>query len=322
MSVIKINKWSIILLFIIGISRISFAQNIQVSSKIDTNLITIGDQFKLTLNLTKQVSQNVNFPMLLDTIITEIEIVEEKELDTINTFGENISLQKEYILTSFDSGIYALPPFNFTLDSLDTIPTQEQIFVQVLTLKVDTTQQKIADIKEPFQAPMTFMEFINEYYPYILGGVILIALIILALWYYRKLKRAEPIEKPRIEKPKEPAHIVAYRDLKVLKEKKLWQNSHTKDYYVELTDILRRYLYNRFDIYAPELTSDEILQELNNIVEISEELKNKTRVLLTTADFVKFAKASPLPNEHDASMKTTYTFVEQTMKRETEVQNN
>jgi len=303
-----------ILLYLSFISVVSFAQQIEVSSKIDTNLITIGDQFTLTLDLKKPINEDVSFPMLLDTISKEIEIVEEKPVDTLGISNDIISLQKKYTLTSFDSGMYVLPQFNFTINATDTdtVVTQETILLQVLTMQVDTTQQKIADIKEPFEAPMTFMEFLDEYYMYILGTLILIALIILGLWYRKKLKNAEPKEKPKVEKPKEPAHLIALRDLEALKEQKLWQNNRVKEYYVELTDILRKYLFNRFDVYAMEMTSDEILAAVTQISEVNEELKNKTRQFLTIADFVKFAKANPLPNDHDTSMKTVYTFVEET----------
>jgi len=303
-----------ILLYLSFISVVSFAQQVEVSSKIDTNLITIGDQFTLTLNLKKPVNEDVSFPILLDTISKEIEIVEEKPVDTLSISNDIISLQKKYTLTSFDSGMYVLPQFNFTINTsdTDTVTTQETILLQVLTLKVDTTQHKIADIKEPFEAPMTFMEFLDEYYIYILSAIILIALIILGIWYRKKLKNAEPKEKPKVEKPKEPAHIIALRDLEALKEQKLWQSNMVKEYYVELTDILRKYLFNRFDVYAMEMTSDEILAAISQLPEVKEELKNKTRQFLTIADFVKFAKANPLPNDHDTSFKTVYTFVEET----------
>ena len=303
-----------ILLYLSFISVVSFAQQIEISSKVDTNLITIGDQFTLTLDLKKPVNEDVSFPMLLDTISKEIEIVKEMPVDTINVANNIISLQKKYILTSFDSGMFVLPQFNFTVNNTDTdtIATQETNLLQVLTLKVDTTQHKIADIKQPFEAPMTFREFLDEYYMYIIGAIFLIALIILGLWYRKKLKNAEPKAKPKVEKPKEPAHIIALRNLEALKEQKLWQSNRVKEYYVELTDILRKYLYNRFDVYAMEMTSDEILTAVTQISEVNEELKNKTRQFLTIADFVKFAKANPLPNDHDTSMKTVYAFIEET----------
>jgi len=315
----KKMKFKILLVFTL-LSVISFSQKIEITSKIDTNLITIGDQFTLTLGLIKPLDKNISFPILLDTISKEIEIVEEKPIDTLSILDNIISLQKKYTLTSFDSGMFVLPQFNFTINETDTdtIVTQETILLQVLTLKIDTTQHKIADIKQPFKAPMTFMEFLDEYYIYILIALILIALIILGLWYRRKLKNAIPTEKPKTVKPTEPAHIIALRDLEQLKEQKLWQNNKVKEYYVKLTDILRKYLFNRFDIYAMEMTSDEILTSISQLTEVNDELKNKIRQFLIIADFVKFAKANPLPNDHDTSMKTAFTFVEETKQKATE----
>ena len=288
------------------------AQQISVNATIDTNAIVIGDQIKLKLELQKPENAQVLFPQINDTIIKEIEIVEEFPVDTVKQENGAISLSKTYTITSFDSGFYQIPPLAFTIVSADsdTIATNP-VPLAVYTVKVDTSAHKIADIKAPYEAPLTFSEFWHEYFIYILSALFIIILLIAVYWYYRKTRKTENgiIEK---QKPREPAHIIAIRRLNQLKDKKLWQNNKVKEYYSELTDIIREYMIYRFGIDALEMTSSEILQELKQLPEVNDEMYNKMRYLLTTADFVKFAKAKPLPDEHDTCMKNAIFFVENT----------
>ena len=135
----------LLLLFVFAFS--GYSQKTEVKAKLDTNKITIGDQFHLTMVLSKPIDANVFFPFLQDTIITEIEIIDSKEIDTISINKNNITLQKTYTLTSFDSGAYIIEPFAFLVDSIDTIFTEKKLFIMVNTMQVDTTKKEIADIK-------------------------------------------------------------------------------------------------------------------------------------------------------------------------------
>ena len=160
---------------------------------------------------------------------------------------------------------------------------------------------------------MTFREFIQEYWPYIAIGLFVILALVLLFIFRDKLK-PKKTEKPKPKKPTEPGYVVALRELERLKEQKLWQNNNVKGYYIELTDIIRSYLYNQFDIYSLEMTTSETIDEVDNIYIINDELKSKLLQVLSLADFVKFAKAQPLPDEHDLSFKNALSFVEETKK--------
>jgi len=290
-----------------------FSQNISVEAKLDTNQILIGDQFQLTMELTKPKDANVFFPFLQDTIITEIEIISSSKIDTISTTETSVTLQKKLTLTSFDSGAYIIDSLAFLVDSIDTIFAEKKLFIMVNTMQVDTTKKAIADIKAPFEAPMTFREFIEEYWIYIAIGLFFILALVLLFIYRDKLK-PKKTEKPKPAKPTEPGYIIALKELENLKEKKLWQNNKVKAYYIELTDILRTYLYNQFDIYSLEKTTSETIAEIEKINIITDELRSSILQILSLADFVKFAKAQPLPDEHNLSLKNAIYFVEETKK--------
>jgi len=143
-----------------------------------------------------------------------------------------------------------------------------------------------------------------------LWGLLAILIIATAIYLYYRIKNKKPII-PIPEKPQDPPYVIALRELNLLKDKKLWQKQQYKQYYSELTDILRIYLEKQFQIPAMESLSYEIIQYLKEKM-FNEDLIKNMQALLTTADFVKFAKATPLPDENDWHWKNAIAFVEQT----------
>ena len=110
------------------------------------------------------------------------------------------------------------------------------------------------------------------------------------------------------------------RELEALKEKKLWQSDQIKQYYSELTDILRTYLENRYRISAMEQTTYEIISLMKQQNLTEQEQLNLLSYVLEYGDFAKFAKYKPLPDENDKSMKNAFSFVEQTKLLEKSVE--
>jgi hypothetical protein len=70
-----------------------------------------------------------------------------------------------------------------------------------------------------------------------------------------------------------------------------------------------------------ESITPELIQHLKNR-DFNDELVRNMQSLLTTADFVKFAKATPLPDENDWHWKNAVHFVEQTKPAPAETSNS
>jgi hypothetical protein len=303
------------ILIVFLISGISYAQELSVSSRLDTNIILIGDQVKLSLEINKPTNLQVDFPFLSDTVMENIEILDESPIDTVSSSGTQTVLKKEYVLTSFDSSIYMLPsfPFVYHLDTLKDTVWTNPLILGVQTMQVDTTQMAIYDIKDPYESPWSLIEFLNTYFWHafiissIIAFVVLIIFVIVPLLLRKKIK--DPII---ASKPLEPAHVIALRELDHLKEEKLWQNNKIKQYHSRLSEIIRTYMEHRFEIMAMEQTSFEILDAYSKQGKVETKNYETLQQILTLADFVKFAKYSPLPNENDLSMKNAYYFVNET----------
>ncbi|MEO6883872.1 MAG: hypothetical protein ABI199_07590 [Bacteroidia bacterium] len=297
------------------------AQNVSVSAKLDSNVIKIGEQTQLQLSVNYRLDKGkvkITFPQVGDTLTGKVQVVRKSKIDTIipdssDPYG---FIQRETLtITSFDSGYYAIPPFKFIINGdTSNIQQTEALLLQVETVPVDTTKA-IKDIKAPMSVPFNIKEII----PYLIYGVVALAIIILLIWLIKRSLKKKPIviEKP---KPKIPPHLIAIEQLEKIKQEKIWQQGNLKLYYSSISDTIREYINNRFNVNAQEQTTDEIIYNLRNNVEIQSADKTKLKQLLRLADLVKFAKEQPIENENEQSMTQAFEFVRATILEEQKVE--
>jgi hypothetical protein len=91
-----------------------------------------------------------------------------------------------------------------------------------------------------------------------------------------------------------------------------------KEYYFRLSDIVRRYLENRFSYRAPEMTTEEFLSAIKDSKEFSNELRGLLKEFLSHCDMVKFAKYGPTPIEILDSFKAAENLIDRTKLTEEE----
>lgn len=311
----KLRIRNILLLVLFSGSIFSLnAQQVTVKASIDSTHILIGDQLKLLLEIEKPKGIDVVFPMVPDSFSTGIEVVERSKVDTLALDNkEREKLVQQLLITSFDSGMHQIPPFYFKMKDgkmLDSAATRALAF-QVHGMKIDTTKGP-ADIKMVYGAPVT----LKEASPYILGIILAAAIIFFIFYYIRWKKKNVPLfAKP--EKPAEPAHVIALRELDRIKAQKLWQQEKIKQYYSEVSDTIRTYIENRFNIPAMEQTSSETIGIFRQEKDLADSTSlDQLQHILSLADLVKFAKYNPLPDDNNLTLMNAYFFVNQTKKEE------
>jgi len=290
------------------------AQRVKATASLDSTKILIGDQVKLFLEVDHPKDMEVQFPAVPDTIVDLIEVISRSGIDTFEMDDEKLMKQiRSYTITCFDSGSYRIPPYWFKVSvdgEIDSVPSNG-VTLDVFTMQIDTTKGP-TDIKMPYGAPLT----LKEVSPYILGVILIGAIIFFLLYSIKRKKNNKPIF-ARPQKPKEPAHVIALRELDRIKSEKVWQKGKTKQYYSELTDTLREYIEDRFGIRAMEQTTDETVESFR--VQkglINEKHFTNLTQLLQLADLVKFAKYQPLPDDDNMSLVNAYFFVNDTKKDE------
>lgn len=277
---------------------------------LDTSSIRIGEQVQLRLHATLPKSAAIYWPAIPDTLSASVEVASKSPLDTNATSRkEFVNYSQTIFITSFDTGFHYVPPFtilySYSGDTSRHELLSEGVYLKVRTVEVDTTQA-IRDIRGPIQAPISFAELA----PY-LGGIALLGIIISLVWYYFWRKRMNKPLFPVLSRQQGPPWQIALQNLDLLEDKKLWQNGKIKEYYSELTDILRHYLHQQHNIDAMEMITSEILAAYD-----SSGIQPDSRLLLANvlvqADYVKFAKAIPLRNENEQSLAFARQLIENT----------
>lgn len=309
MKKLFLRNISFFFLFCCCVVRVQ-AQNVQVEAKLQQYTIRIGDQTKFFLTVHQPVGQRVNFPKITDSIAGKVVIVSTGKLDTV--FDQNdrkfATVTQSYVITGFDAGTYTIPPQSF--GSAAGALKSNEVTLQVQTVKVDTTKA-IYDIKQPLKVTYTFLDWVQDNWYWIVIPLLLIFGGI-ALYYYLTKRPKKEVE-VKVVAPVIPAHVTAIRKLEELKNKKLWQQSETKQYYVELSDILREYLENRYSVKTHEKTTEEIFVSLS-AKQINTDDKKLLKQILVLADLVKFAKEKPLPAENEQSLESAVIFVSKTQQ--------
>lgn len=212
------------------------------------------------------------------------------------------------IIARYDSASAVLPGLTY----LSSVPGDTALH-PVSTNTVSLTVQRVPvdsagqarDLKPVMSIPYTLAEILL-----FIGILLLVAGGAYVAYRYFRKKRQMTVIDTRLPVLK-AAHVVAYEQLASLKDKRLWQQGKVKEYHSELTEILRRYLEDRFGLMALEETTGEIVEGLRRM-KLLPRIINDVSEVLVRADLVKFAKHRPEIGEHDASLKAVYEVVERT----------
>jgi len=284
----------------------------EVKAVPDSTDIRIGEQVTVQLSAKVQTwalkgaNFKVIFPIVPDTF-NHLEVIQKSDLDTSKSNENEKFFSRTITVTSFDSGSWQFPPMKFevysvTDGSYDSVFT-EPFDINVNTVKVDTTQAF-----KPIKNIQSVNYGILDYIWFIVGGICLIILVIGIIHYLRtRNKKPVPVE----TKPKESPYERAMRSLNEMKEQKAWEQSDSKLYYTNLTNVLRIYFEQQFKISALEQTTAELLENIKPVTVLNQK-KDKLRSVLTLADLAKFAKLQPGTGELESSLQTTIEIVEWT----------
>ena len=299
-------------LLITAISLVCCLASAQVdttrTARLSRDSILIGDQVDLIVNL--QLNEGEGFLLAApgDPLTYGVETVRPMTIDTLSMKRGKVEIEARMTLTSFDSGSYALPPLlaviadaGGKMDSL--LYRGPELYVN--TVPIDTATYVIKDIKGQIKYPVTFRE--------LLPWICLVLLIAALVYLICRIVKARRNNTTLFSKPvqKDPPHIVALRNLEKIRKQKLWQNNKQKQFYTDVTDTLRTYIAERFDIVTMERPSTEMLDELKT-KDVSAGDFDKISQLFSRADLVKFAKYEASADENEDAIPAAVQFVNST----------
>ena len=155
----------------------------------------------------------------------------------------------------------------------------------------------IRDIKPPMELP------VGRVWLWVALGAAAAGIILYWLW-----KRRRKVTQARPAAPPVPAHLRAREKL----DQALAMLSQPKPFCVLVSDTVRFYLEDRFELRAPERTTEEFLRELSGSALLSPEKKASLANFLAGCDLVKFAKYEPGEAELRAFHHSALRLVEET----------
>jgi hypothetical protein len=316
------GKAIFVLLFLVSAVSIS-AQRTSAHATVEPAEILIGEHALVTLRVITPEGTPIGFPQYENELIPGIEVLTMLMPDT--TIENSVmTINFHYLITSFDSTLYYIPfmpisdgrdtifsnSFGFKVNSPEltegTLAYIEKLNTAQTNI-LDFNQLEINDIKPIHKAPFVWTDWL--WILWIFLGILLLAAILGGLFYLylRKKNKGYFFVPPVVI----PAHVRAIAEIDKLKSEKVWQQGREKDFYTKLTDILRIYMSERYGVNALEMTSGEIMNEIEEIAETDSVCENLKQIL-SVSDLVKFAKYKPFIDENDLSLVNAYFFVNQT----------
>lgn len=293
------------------------ASDYGVKISLDSASLLMGKQTTLHVEIMEPSKGHQGYLIIpSDTLTANVEIFKVSEPDT--TFSSHdgpMLVRQEIILQSFDSGLYPIGPLAYVIKEGDTV-FSNPLSLKVVPVDVDSLETihsfaPVISIKSKWYDFLP--DWLLDYWLYCIICIIVVAGGIF-LWLMLKKKVAVPFM-PKA-KPISP-YNAAISSLNILRDKHLCENGREKEYYTDLTDILRIYLEGRFGINAMEMTSSQILDTLKKNEEIRHH-HDMVKRILEIADYVKFAKVRPLPDDNVKAWNDAHQFVIDTKPVETE----
>ena len=275
--------------------------------ELDSAYLLMGKTTPLHVEIVGNLSGDGEL-LLPDTLWRDVEVADMGTPEISDLGNGRSELRQTITLQAFDSGLYTLPPVLYLQNG--NVTESNRLALKVIPADVDSmvTVHDFYDAQKPARHFFDFLpDWMTDY-----GLWILLALAVIgaSLYIYYKWLRKGRIPLMPVKKPT-PPYELAMEQLATLKAENLCERGQEKEYYTRLTEILRHYLDTRFGINAMEMTSSQILRALHSNEATRMPQKYMSRVL-EIADFVKFAKVRPLPDDNAAAMRSATQFVEDT----------
>jgi hypothetical protein len=310
------TSFKIILLTLILFGIFSFAiaaeekSLISVESEVDKATITIGDRIIYTLIIKSDPEIKLD-PIPMGSNLGAFEIKDYKSFPPEKDKQGKVINRSEYNITTFTTGEYVIPPIEITYTDAKGEKksiSSERIFITVKS--VGSSQAEMEDIRG-LKPPIDIKAGNKILY------IVLIIIIAagVSTWFYIRSK-AKALKIPQLpEELKKPAWEVALYELEKLKQSDLLKKKLIKQFYINLSEIIRKYIQRRFQIVALDRTTPEIKQELKEI-KIDSRINEQINNFLQDCDLVKFAKFIPKAEKTDDHLKQATEIVELTKPKE------
>ncbi len=155
----------------------------------------------------------------------------------------------------------------------------------------------IRDVKAPVPIPTFWL------WAAWIGGALAVAAV--SYWWWKRFQRSRLISKS-------PIVIPPHRRARERLSHALSLFNQPVPFCVLVSDTIRQYLEERFELHAPERTTEEFLTELQTSHVLTQKQKDSLAQFLTQCDLVKFARHEPAQPELQALYDAALSLIEET----------
>jgi hypothetical protein len=166
-----------------------------------------------------------------------------------------------------------------------------------LFMAANVWAEDIKDVKPPVAFPINFLPWM------IIGAIAFFAAIV----YFFK-KRPKPVVPAKTQTPWEKA----YERLEQLQKEKLIEKNNWSEYFYKLSLIMRMYMEDKYQINAPEMTTEEFLKSMEQSQDLNAHHKDILKNFLISCDLIKFAKYQPPADEAEKSFALAKKLIDET----------
>lgn len=270
----------------------------------------------LQVNIADVINYQVSFVLPADAQIKQPFIKQGKLGDfEIKSFHENIKeddQNKNQFILSYNLQIFKTGEFSIPAYTVEYRTKPDAKWQSLASDKIDIKVESLLPDKENLSLKPLKPKIIiwGDFLPWIIA-LFIIALIAGAIYYKTKTKNKTKEEQIL----KDPAHIIALRQLQTLKQEELIIKGKVKQYYTRLSDCLRQYVENRFALNALAMSTEEFLKKAKALPFLNAEQRSSLKDFLVLSDLVKFAKHGSTNQEAEKAFNAAVSFVEQTKEQ-------
>ncbi len=287
-----------------------------VHVRLDKTKITIAETVLLQFEAVVQPDYEIRMPKV-DEALKDFGLLGWDHLGRRLDAKNHVVTTYEYRLEPFLSGRYELPAFTFEFHDVNEPDTRHRLISEPIAVEVTSLQgeQRAELVIEDIEDVVAMGRKASVWWGWLLLGAGM-ALGSAGVLIWVLLGRADKRRSQRILRP---AHEIAYARLRALVAENLVEVGRIKEFYERISGILRYYIEDRFDLHAPERTTEEFLSELQHtsVLEISD--KDVLGEFLVHCDLVKFARHAPTTEQIQRSFDLVKDFIERTRSDERQV---
>lgn len=298
-----------------GSAAASDGPTVRAFTVIEPDTATVGDRLRLVVRIERGPDVEVTTPDVA-AAIAPLEILESASLPPVERDGLVIE-ERMFVVAAFETGLHAVPSLRFRYADADgdtgSVRTDSTSVAVVSVLPEDEEELAPRDIKPPLELP-------RRIWPFVLAaaaaaGLLLAYRYVRAWWRARRRPADVTVEEPAV--PPRAAHLVAFERLEALRRDDPIGRGEIEGFYVVVTDIVRRYIRDRFAVDAIDMTTAELEPALLE-GRIEPEEVARTVEYLGHADLAKFAKLHPDADRARTDLREAWDLVERTRFRDEE----